>query len=301
VGKTAIILAATLALAPAGCEHGKKEAAPARSDRPIRSVRITMAALHQAGGVPPGWRLTVPPGDVDAGRRTFADVGCPACHRVAGEAFSAPSGPGPELTGMGSHHPAEYFLESILTPDAVLVDGPDYVGADGRSAMPSYPDLTLRQLSDLVAYLRSLTAGGTAEMMAALPTAPVKDLPLPPADPATIYYVQTYDVLPARVDAFETWFRDEGRRAFLAHEGVARVDTWVDTTREGPSVVTVIAFTDDAGLKRFLDDPATDSLGRKFDEFIGPHAHLVFRRPPVYRAATLSAEPAERRVGGEAP
>src|SRR2546427_12863874 len=115
-----------------------------------------MAALHQAGGVPPGWGFTVPPGDVGAGRRTFADAGCPSCHRVAREAFPPPTGPGPELTGMGSHHPAEYFVESILTPDAVLVDGPGYIGPDGRSVMPSYPDLTLRQLADLVAYLKSL-------------------------------------------------------------------------------------------------------------------------------------------------
>src|SRR2546428_3292227 len=157
VKRTAIILAAALAATTAGCGRGDKETAPARSERPAaRSVRITMAALHQAGGVPRGWRFTVPPGDVAAGRRTFADAGCPSCHRVAREAFPPPTGPGPELTGMGSHHPAEYFVESILTPDAVLVDGPDYIGPDGRSVMPSYPDLTLRQLADLVAYLKSL-------------------------------------------------------------------------------------------------------------------------------------------------
>src|SRR3989454_763487 len=174
VKRTAIILAAALAVTTAGCGRGDQETAPAPSERPaIRSVRITMAALHQAGGVPPGWRFTVPPGDVGAGRRTFADAGCPSCHRVAREAFPPPTGPGPELTGMGSHHPAEYFVESILTPDAVLVDGPGYIGPDGHSAMPSYPDLTLRQLADLVAYLKSLTAGGAREMLTAAPPAPV--------------------------------------------------------------------------------------------------------------------------------
>src|SRR5207253_2882840 len=225
VEKTAMILGAALALVSASCGRGGKEEAPAPSERPaIRSVRITMAALHQAGGVPPGWRFTVPPGDVAAGRRTFADAGCPSCHRVAREAFPPPTGPGPELTGMGSHHPAEYFVESILTPDAVLVDGPGYIGPDGRSVMPSYPDLTLRQLTDLVAYLKSLTAGGAAEMLTAAPPAPVKDLPAPPAEPTTYYYVQAYDVLPGRLDEFEAWFRDEGARAFLAHDGLVRVD-----------------------------------------------------------------------------
>src|SRR5207244_8877719 len=76
VEKTAMILGAALALVSASCGRGGKEEAPAPSERPaIRSVRITMAALHQAGGVPPGWRFTVPPGDVGAGRRTFADAG----------------------------------------------------------------------------------------------------------------------------------------------------------------------------------------------------------------------------------
>jgi len=61
-------------------------------------------------------------------------------------------------------------------------------------------------------------------------------------------------------------------------DGLVRVDTWVDTTRNGPSLVTVLGFRDEAALERFLDDPATDLLGQVFDEFIGPHAHLVSRR-----------------------
>ena len=77
--RSAIILAAALAVTTARCGRGDQETAPAPSERPaIHSVRITMAALHQAGGVPPGWRFTVPPGDVGAGRRTFADAGCPS-------------------------------------------------------------------------------------------------------------------------------------------------------------------------------------------------------------------------------
>jgi hypothetical protein len=91
--------------------------------------------------------------------------------------------------------------------------------------MPSYPDLTLRQLTDVVAYLKSLTTGGAAEVRAAAPPAPGPDLPAPPADPTTYYYVQAYDVLPGRLGEFEACFRDQGARAFLAHDGLARVDT----------------------------------------------------------------------------
>jgi hypothetical protein len=42
----------------------------------------------------------------------------------------------------------------------VIVAGPGYVGRDGRSIMPDYRDsLTVAELVDLVAYIRSLGAG----------------------------------------------------------------------------------------------------------------------------------------------
>src|SRR5437667_1109319 len=147
-----------------------------------------MMELHRTGGVPPTWRFTVPAGDAIAGRQTFFDLGCQSCHRVASEPSTATDEQrGPELTGMGSHHPAEYFAESILAPDAVLVDGPGWVGPDGRSIMPSYPDVTLRQLADLVAYVKSLRAGGAAELMAATPAPPSEVPPAAAPSDATIY------------------------------------------------------------------------------------------------------------------
>src|SRR5262249_36050692 len=88
------------------------------------AVRLSMDALHQQGGVPLGWQMSLPPGDRAAGRQAFVDFGCDSCHRVAGESSSAAVGNpvGPELSGMGSHHPAAYFAEAILNPDAVLID-----------------------------------------------------------------------------------------------------------------------------------------------------------------------------------
>lgn len=279
----------------AACGEGRKEvppaaAAPARSA--ARSVRITMDALHQSGGIPPGWHFTVPAGSIDAGRRAFVDLGCHSCHRVAGESFAAEgsqTGIGPDLTGMGSHHPAEYFAESILNPDAVLVDGPGYIGPDGVSVMPSYPDLTLRQLADLVAYLRSLRAGAAAEMMmAAARPIEAPDVPAPPAPPAAIYWAQAYDVQAGRLREFEEWFAKEGLQGFLGHDGVTSVDTYVDLTHDRPWMVTVLGFRSQGTLDRFLDDPSSARLGERFDEFVGPHSHRVFGRPPVYRAPTLS-------------
>jgi hypothetical protein len=85
---------------------------------------------------------------------------------VQGESFPAvaqdPTRRGPGLAGMGDHHPSEYFAESILNPNAVIVTGPGHTGPDGLSIMPDFRDsLTLAEVIDLVAYLRSLTGGDT--------------------------------------------------------------------------------------------------------------------------------------------
>lgn len=139
------ILAGTAALASAG------------------SVRVKMSELHGIGGVPPGWRFTLPAGDPVKGKEVFRTLECYACHIVEGQGFpeKATDKTGPQLTGMGGHHPAAYLAESILDPNAViLTDVPDWVGPDGRSTMPSYNDsLTLEQWMNLVAYLKSLTGG----------------------------------------------------------------------------------------------------------------------------------------------
>ena len=39
---------------------------------------------------------------------------------------------------MGEHHRAGYILESILNPNAVIVEGPGYTGPDWKSIMPDF-------------------------------------------------------------------------------------------------------------------------------------------------------------------
>jgi mono/diheme cytochrome c family protein len=250
-----------------------------------------MQALHQAGGTPPGWKLTPPPGDPGRGRETFVELGCQSCHLVRGEDFASGNDAehvGPELTGMGSHHPAAYFVEAILNPNAVLIDGPGYVDEQGLSRMPAYPELTLAQLADLVAYLRSLTGDGTTP--ARRPSSSVfTPRPKPPEGGAAIYYVQVYDIREGELEAFEQWFAAEGARALLAQDGLVDVETYVDNTRPAAALVTMMGFRDDEALGRFLQDETGVLLKHKWDEFIGPHGHQVFRIPPVYRVGSLSA------------
>jgi mono/diheme cytochrome c family protein len=286
------VAATVLAALVTACRPGPSE--PPRKVAPTRpGMRLSMMELHRTGGVPPGWRFMPPPGDPASGRRLFISQGCSSCHAVAGEpSFPAKPGDesvGPELTGMGSHHPGGYFAESIVNPDAVLVDGPGYVGPDGHSVMPAYPDLTIAQLADLVSYVQTLTAGGMQHAKSAIEPIP-PELPAPPPGVATRFFVQVYDVEAGRLDDFERWLHDEGFARLFSHAGLASVETYVDLGHGGPAVTTVFGFTDEESLGRFLDDPATDDLGAKFDSFIGPHDHRVYRSSPLYRAASLSAE-----------
>ncbi len=293
------------------CGGDEKPASTSTLQRPAKpGVRVSMAALHAMGGTPPGWQLTLPPGTVDAGRQAFVDFGCESCHLVAGEPFAkdrAPDAIGPELTGMGAHHPPGYFAEAILNPDAILVDGPDYIGRDGRSVMPTYPEMTLTQLADIVAYLSSLTSGGAHAHHAAagaadphaghdmsgggMKPANVVERPTPPATGAKSFFVQSYDIQPGKLAAFEDWFQKEGAKQFLAYDGLVSIDTYVDSTRIGNTVTSVFGFRDDEALNRFMNehDPKVMAIGDQFDAFVGPHDHKVFRNAPIYRAPALSA------------
>ncbi|HSP98673.1 MAG TPA: cytochrome c [Candidatus Dormibacteraeota bacterium] len=274
-----------------------------------KSVRITMEALHAAGGVPPGWELALQAGDVKGGRLLFMEQGCISCHVVQG-ANLPPVPPaqrqaGPELTGMGSHHPPVYFLEAIVNPNAVLVEGPGYINADGRSTMPAYPDLTVAQLQDLVAFLSSLTTGGDAachapaaitpgagppptNVAAPLAPTPARPLPVPPSVTASMFLVQTYDVLPDKLGAFQEWFQKSFAPALRAFGGIVSVETTVDRARRGPAMTTVIAFRDRTAYDRWNNNIGQRELAAKFDEFIGVHGHIVYDSPPLYRAAGLS-------------
>ena len=286
---------------------------PARGQTPLptpRSVRITMDALHAAGGVPPGWELALQPGDVKGGRQLFIEQGCVSWHVVQG-ANLPPVPPdeqhnGPELTGMGAHHPAVYFLEAIVNPNAVLVEGPGYIDVQGRSTMPAYPDLTVAQLQDLVAFLASLTGGGgpachgpaavtpgagPPPTQVAAPVAPTPAVPLPPPPSvaAAVFLVQTYDILPDRLAAFEEWFQKSFAPGLRAFGGIVSVETTVDRARRGPAMTTVIAFRDRTAYDRWNNNLGMRELAAKFDDFIGVHGHVVYDSPPLYRAAGLSA------------
>jgi Cu/Ag efflux protein CusF len=107
---------------------------------------------------PKGWSFTLPQGDPSKSRQVFIKFACFACHRVAGEDFPDPGAAavGPELSQMGAMHPLEFFAESVMNPDAVILNERD-IGEDGRSMMRAFNKLmTVQELIDLSAYLASL-------------------------------------------------------------------------------------------------------------------------------------------------
>jgi mono/diheme cytochrome c family protein len=167
----AVSAMATIAIAQ-HTGHGAAPSSPtAATGKP--SAPVSMEELHRHGGVPRGWKFTLPAGDPKAGREVFGKLECNKCHEVKPDFPRAERGAGdvgPELTGMGGHHPAEYFAQSIVDPNAVIVAGAGFVGVDGRSVMPDYRDsLTFTELVDLVAYLKSLHGDAHAHHHGASP------------------------------------------------------------------------------------------------------------------------------------
>lgn len=301
-----LVWAVAAALLLSACDRpAQGTATEGRIDYAARPpVRLTMEELHRGGGVPPGWTLSVARGEVEVGRRIFRAQGCPSCHAIQGEpTVDGERRPGPDLTGMGSHHPGAYFAEAIVNPNAVIVDGPGYAGADGLSTMPAYPHLTVGELTHVVTYLESLTSGGGehAGCDEAAPRLDFRGDRLPPAEPAPAppvaaataeepraFLALTYAIRAGRVEAVRDWFAGPGGAALSGFDGLLDVETHVDRTRGGGEVVTVLAFRDMTRLFEFLADrPASQALGA-----LAEHAEelerKIFEAPPVYRAAAFS-------------
>ena len=107
----------------------------------------------------PGYEVAVlmlPEGDAGAGREAFLRLGCVACHAVAwDDDLPAPTSPnpGPEL-GVHPVQPGPGGVAASITAPSHKVP-PMYQTANGGSPMPDYTQLlTVRQLADLITYLR---------------------------------------------------------------------------------------------------------------------------------------------------
>jgi mono/diheme cytochrome c family protein len=108
--------------------------------------------------------VVLPEGDRSAGRQAFVDLKCQVCHRVAGEKDLAPIAglEGPLLNSMLQLQSPSDIAAAIIAPSHSLsIRTSEAVKAQlskqGMSPMGDFSRaMTVRQLADLLAYLRGL-------------------------------------------------------------------------------------------------------------------------------------------------
>ena len=108
--------------------------------------------------------VVLPKGDARAGRQAFQDLKCHACHQVAGEKDFSPIAElkGPTLNALLQLQSASDIAAAIIAPSHSLsVRTSEAVKAQmwgqGMSPMGDFSRvLTVRQLADVLAYLRSV-------------------------------------------------------------------------------------------------------------------------------------------------
>lgn len=109
--------------------------------------------------------VTLPVGDVKAGRQAFMDLKCTACHAVPSEPeFPAPvsANPAPPINARLAGRDVSYLAAAIMTPshEISLNSSDEVLRAHLAGALSPMGDfsraMTVRQLVDLHAYLRSI-------------------------------------------------------------------------------------------------------------------------------------------------
>ena len=107
-------------------------------------------------------------GDIYNGEK-LAIENCAACHNFS-KSVTAPAYMAPNLSNVGGYSTAQYLMESIIDPNAVVVPNykpniqPDFpwynLDEDGNliSTMPSYDWMDEKSIEDLVAYFKTLKA-----------------------------------------------------------------------------------------------------------------------------------------------
>ena len=106
--------------------------------------------------------FSLPDGDAQRGRETFAQLQCNACHTVAGVEFAKFAGTSEPIVALGGETPRVRtygdLVTSIINPSHRFAIGyaAEDVTTDGESKMRLYNDeMTVTQLIDLVAFLQS--------------------------------------------------------------------------------------------------------------------------------------------------
>ena len=108
--------------------------------------------------------VTLPAGDVTAGRQAFMDLRCTTCHAVPSQPdFPAPvsASPGPPIDARLASRDVSYLMTAIMSPShAISTNTRAEVRARLEGTLSPMGDfshvMTVRQLIDLHTYVRSV-------------------------------------------------------------------------------------------------------------------------------------------------
>lgn len=103
-------------------------------------LRKSLAGIVLAGLAGAAWAA----GDPEAGKEVYKANRCQMCHQIGGQGGKM----GGALDDVGSKRDTGWLHQFIKNPKAV----------DEKAKMKAYPDLSAKELDDLVAYLLSLKA-----------------------------------------------------------------------------------------------------------------------------------------------
>lgn len=152
---SSVLLTTLIACAP---DTKRRDATPAQAQAQAQAPAATSTYESVS--------LTLPVGNAQAGRQAFLDLKCTACHRIRAEAgFPAPFSDslGPDLDARPPHRTPSDLATAIVAPSHAVSTGIDAAlktRLEGvLSPMGDFNQaMTVRQLSDMVAYLRSIPA-----------------------------------------------------------------------------------------------------------------------------------------------
>ena len=127
--------------------------------RVLLTIFIAAGALTACAAAAEIEILNLPEGDEQRGRQAFQKLKCTSCHAVAGDAElknSIAAKPGPVLGFRQATYKSHFLAQSIIDPSHAIAPGFKEKENPRQSRMGDFTEtMTVRQLSDLVAYLKS--------------------------------------------------------------------------------------------------------------------------------------------------
>lgn len=145
-------------IAVLGCAPGRPPG-PGATALPATGAPVALAQATDSAGAGRLPEVPLDRGDAGRGEALFQRVGCLGCHTVRGTGGTI----GPDLSAVALRAPERaaarglgrselYFVESIVEPQAYVVEGYAPVMLDWRQM-----NLTEQDLADLAAFLATLT------------------------------------------------------------------------------------------------------------------------------------------------